>query len=34
MKIDLSKHTDAIKIDAMFFSVTEEPIILKGDESL
>lgn len=34
MNIDQEKHKDAVKIDAMFFTSTEEPVVLLGDELL
>ena len=34
MNIDQEKHKDAVKIDAMFFTSTEEPVVLLGDEHL
>jgi hypothetical protein len=30
MNIDQEKHKDAVKIDAMFFTSTEEPVVLHG----
>lgn len=33
MNIDMEKHRkDSIKLDAMFFTTTEEPMVLLGDE--
>ena len=33
MNIDMQKHkSDSVKIDAMFFTTTEEPMVLLGDE--
>jgi hypothetical protein len=32
MNIDQEKHKDAVKIDAMFFTTTEEPVVLIGDK--
>ena len=32
MNIDEEKHKDAVKIDAMFFATTEEPMVLIGDK--
>ena len=34
MNIDQEQHKDAVKIDAMFFTSTEEPVVLLGDEHL
>lgn len=34
MKVDMSGHTkDNVKIDAMFFTTTEEPMVLLGHEN-
>ena len=32
MKVDLSNHTNPVKIDAMLFTATEEPLVLIGSD--
>lgn len=34
MKLDLDAHTDPVKIDAMIFTATEEPVILLSEDPL
>ena len=32
MNVNLDAHTDPVKIDAMMFTATEEPLVLIGDD--
>jgi hypothetical protein len=34
MKLNLEAHTNPVKIDAMLFTATEEPVVILSEEAL